>query len=113
LRIGDGLKLINQFLETEPEYKADLTPEIFKSNVRKFIDFQKLWDRSGSEGFYVSSNNIEEGFYLSVFPPDKCVYEGGLYKFKISLEGYPSKPPKSRIVTSIFHPSVYTNQQMA
>ncbi|GMH32773.1 hypothetical protein BSKO_00607 [Bryopsis sp. KO-2023] len=39
--------------------------------------------------------------------PDGTPYEGGLFKFKLSLcQEYPAKPPKGWFLTKIFHPNI-------
>lgn len=45
-----------------------------------------------------------------IFGPDDTAWEGGTFNLTMEFtEEYPSKPPKVRFVTPIFHPNVYVD----
>eukprot|EP00742_Colponemidia_sp_Colp-10_P000940 GILJ01001019.1.p1 GENE.GILJ01001019.1~~GILJ01001019.1.p1 ORF type:complete len:174 (+),score=17.73 GILJ01001019.1:60-524(+) len=62
----------------------------------------------------VSASPVSEDnmfvWQASIVGPDETPWEGGIYSLRIIFtEQYPSKPPKVRFTTEMFHPNVYTD----
>eukprot|EP01025_Chloroclados_australasicus_P006758 TRINITY_DN1215_c1_g1_i5.p3 TRINITY_DN1215_c1_g1~~TRINITY_DN1215_c1_g1_i5.p3 ORF type:complete len:171 (-),score=14.81 TRINITY_DN1215_c1_g1_i5:353-865(-) len=46
----------------------------------------------------------------TIFGPDDTAWEGGLFQLRITFtDSYPSKPPRVRFTSEVFHPNVYAD----
>jgi ubiquitin-protein ligase len=67
---------------------------------------------SPSQGISASPTSEADIFQwtASIVGPNESPWEGGIYQLKISFsEDYPTKPPKFRFVSEMFHPNVYSD----
>ena len=45
-----------------------------------------------------------------IFGPDDSIWEGGIFTLRLDFsEDYPSKPPKIKFLTKMFHPNIYND----
>ena len=45
-----------------------------------------------------------------IFGPDDTIYEGGLFKFKMTFKNnYPMTPPSFMFVSKMYHPNIYSD----
>lgn len=80
----------------------------------RLIEERKLWRKSRPIGFYAKPYANSDGS-LNLFKwecgiPGKAgsIWEGGVYKLLMDFsDEYPSKPPKCKFETVLFHPNVY------
>lgn len=77
------------------------------AKVRLMKDLARIEKESETEGVMASPN--ENDFYsweALIFGPDNTVWEGGMFKLDIKFpEDYPSKPPKIKFLSYVFHPN--------
>jgi len=46
----------------------------------------------------------------SIVGPDESPFEGGIYQLRITFpDDYPSKPPKIRFISEMFHPNIFAD----
>ena len=55
----------------------------------------------------VVEQNGKNALHVSISGPEGSPYEGGVFKFDMSLsDDYPKVPPKVKFITKIYHPNI-------
>jgi len=79
------------------------------SRLRLMSDYKAITE-DPPEGVSAAPANDDDlySWDATIFGPEDCTWEGGIFPLKLKFsEEYPSKPPKVRFTSHIFHPNVY------
>eukprot|EP01103_Thecamoeba_quadrilineata_P000542 TRINITY_DN10471_c0_g1_i1.p1 TRINITY_DN10471_c0_g1~~TRINITY_DN10471_c0_g1_i1.p1 ORF type:complete len:159 (+),score=16.82 TRINITY_DN10471_c0_g1_i1:33-509(+) len=89
---------------------SPITPS--PATIRLLSDLTSL-QKDPLEGADASPSNTGENIFswnATIFGPDESEWEGGIFSLRMTFsELYPTKPPKVRFTTPIYHPNVYTD----
>jgi ubiquitin-conjugating enzyme E2 A len=81
------------------------------ATIRLLSDLKQISSEppEGASASPVNDNNLFV-WNATIFGPEATPWEGGIFCLKLSFpDDYPSKPPKVKFSTDIFHPNVYND----
>lgn len=81
-----------------------------QAEKRLLKDLQKL-NSEQEEG--INASPIEGNIYqwnAFIEGPEKTIWEGGLFELELEFtDEYPTRPPKVRFLSKMFHPNIYND----
>jgi len=79
--------------------------------IRLMSDYRAMVEDppEGASAAPMNEDNLFE-WDATIFGPEECIWEGAIFKLKLTFTSdYPSKPPKVRFISTVFHPNVYSD----
>jgi ubiquitin-conjugating enzyme E2 A len=90
-------------------FYKQMTSEPTPAILRLMTDLRQITNEplDGASASPVNEDNLFV-WNATIFGPENTPWEGGIFSLKLTFpEDYPSKPPKVKFTTEIFHPNVY------
>eukprot|EP01023_Acetabularia_acetabulum_P067054 TRINITY_DN916_c0_g4_i1.p3 TRINITY_DN916_c0_g4~~TRINITY_DN916_c0_g4_i1.p3 ORF type:complete len:167 (-),score=35.73 TRINITY_DN916_c0_g4_i1:301-801(-) len=94
-----------------PERRVGSTPKNAAASLRLQSDLRAI-QVEPPEGVSASPLADDNLFIwaATIFGPEDTAWEGGIFSLRITFnDAYPSKPPRVRFVSEMFHPNVYAD----
>eukprot|EP00002_Diphylleia_rotans_P025945 TRINITY_DN514_c0_g3_i6.p1 TRINITY_DN514_c0_g3~~TRINITY_DN514_c0_g3_i6.p1 ORF type:complete len:157 (-),score=21.63 TRINITY_DN514_c0_g3_i6:155-625(-) len=88
------------------------SPKTSSAAILRLMSDLKQIRHNPPEGVSASPVSDENMFVweATIFGPEETPWEGGIYSLRLSFsEQYPSKPPKVRFISDMYHPNVYAD----